>query len=197
MGRPETVIDPTEGPVQQFSMELRELRRKAGSPTYREMSKRVHYSVAALSEAARGTRRPTLEITRAFVEACAGDVPHWEERWRKLNAELGIDEEAGEAGEVREGAVRAVRSRVPLSAPSQAVPNQGVPKRGVPKRQVPKQGVPRQAVPGRAQGTRLPAWREVRTRAGGGPAVRYAATAACAAAFVAGVVMGGRNAARR
>lgn len=182
MGRPETVIDPTEGPVQQFSMELRELRRKAGSPTYREMSKRVHYSVAALSEAARGTRRPTLEITRAFVEACAGDVPHWEERWRKLNAELGIDEEAGEAGEVREGAVRAVRSRVPLSAPSQAVPNQGV---------------PRQAVPGRVQGTRLPAWREVRTRAGGGPAVRYAATAACAAAFVAGVVMGGRNAARR
>ncbi|MCP2303837.1 hypothetical protein LV79_003542 [Actinokineospora globicatena] len=72
-----------------FAEALRELRRQAGSPTYRQLSTRAHYSIAALSDAAAGRRLPTLTVTLAYVRACGGDARAWEQRWRQADAELG------------------------------------------------------------------------------------------------------------
>ncbi len=88
MGRPERPIDPEEGPLQRFAVELRQLRQQAGGPSYRQLAKRACYSVTALSEAAGGERFPTLDVTLAYVKACDGDVPTWEARWREVAAEL-------------------------------------------------------------------------------------------------------------
>ncbi|MGW2054283.1 nSTAND1 domain-containing NTPase [Streptomyces sp. NPDC001840] len=87
MGRPERELDPEAGPLQRFASELRRLRAAAGL-SYRELSKRAHFSVTALSEAAGGERLPTLAVTLAYAEACGGERADWEERWRKLSAEL-------------------------------------------------------------------------------------------------------------
>ena len=54
MGRPERPVDPADGPVQRFAWELRRLREKAGAPSYRQLSRRAHFSATALSEAAGG-----------------------------------------------------------------------------------------------------------------------------------------------
>ncbi|SFR29175.1 WD40 repeat [Lentzea waywayandensis] len=88
MGRPERPLDPNEGPVQRFAWELRLLREKAGSPSYRELSRRAHFSSTALSEAAGGTQLPTLAVTLGYVEACEGDAEHWERQWREVAAEI-------------------------------------------------------------------------------------------------------------
>lgn len=72
----------------QFAGDLRLLREKAGTPTYRELSARAHYSVAALSEAASGRKLPSLSVTLAYVAACGGEVADWEDRWRMTAAEL-------------------------------------------------------------------------------------------------------------
>lgn len=80
MPRRETELPVDEvGPVMLFARALRRLRHRAGTPTYREMGRRTHYSHTALSRAARGKRLPTWEVTRAFIIAC-NDEP---ERWRK------------------------------------------------------------------------------------------------------------------
>ena len=88
VGRPERLIDPEDGPVQRFAVELRELRRAAGRPSYRQLAKRAHYSPTALSEAAGGDRFPTLAVTLAYVEACGGDPDEWRARWRAIEKEL-------------------------------------------------------------------------------------------------------------
>jgi Protein of unknown function (DUF2690) len=80
--RPERAIDPRTGPVAQFADGLRELRRSAGSPTYRQMAGRVHYSAAALARAASGISLPTLDLALAYVTACGGDQDAWRARWR-------------------------------------------------------------------------------------------------------------------
>jgi hypothetical protein len=80
--RPERAIDPRTGPVAQFADGLRELRRSAGSPTYRQMAEEVHYSAAALARAASGTSLPTLDLALAYVTACGGDQDAWRARWR-------------------------------------------------------------------------------------------------------------------
>jgi len=88
MGRPEKAVDPTRGPVQRFAHELRQLRRQAGERTYREMARRVHYSVTVLSDAARGERAPSLDVTLAYVRACDGETGDWSRRWWRLQEEL-------------------------------------------------------------------------------------------------------------
>ncbi|MCS7475795.1 hypothetical protein ACFFQW_24665 [Umezawaea endophytica] len=82
MGRRERSIDPDSGPVQRFAWELRRLREQAGSPSYRSLAQRAHYSATALSEAAGGEHLPSLAVALAYVRACGGDVAEWEERWR-------------------------------------------------------------------------------------------------------------------
>ncbi|MGW6498863.1 nSTAND1 domain-containing NTPase [Nonomuraea angiospora] len=78
-----------------FAADLRRLRERAGSPRYRELAQRAHYSASTLSEAASGRRLPSLEVTLAYVRACDGDVEEWETRWRQTAA----DTSAGKAGE--------------------------------------------------------------------------------------------------
>ncbi|MGI5479447.1 helix-turn-helix domain-containing protein [Streptomyces lavendofoliae] len=87
MGRPERVVDPNEGPVQRFAFELRKLRHDAGGLTYREMARKAHYSVTALSQAAAGELMPSLAVALAYVKACGGDLEEWERRWKETSQE--------------------------------------------------------------------------------------------------------------
>ncbi|WP_125725898.1 helix-turn-helix domain-containing protein [Kibdelosporangium aridum] len=88
MPRQEQPLDIGGDAVVQFAADLRLLREKAGCPPYRELARRAHYSAGTLSEAANGRRLPSLAVTVAYVEACAGDVAAWEARWRELAADL-------------------------------------------------------------------------------------------------------------
>ncbi|MFD3544618.1 helix-turn-helix domain-containing protein [Streptomyces sp. NPDC058655] len=88
MARPERLLDPTAGPLEEFAHALRTLRRQAGNPSYRIMAKRAHYSVATLSEAARGLHRPSLKVTLAYVAACNGDTALWTRHWHRVSKEL-------------------------------------------------------------------------------------------------------------
>ncbi|MEU0557452.1 helix-turn-helix domain-containing protein [Dactylosporangium sp. NPDC006015] len=67
---------------------MRERRIDAGTPTYRVMSTRAHYSPAALSQAAAGRRLPTWDVTRAFLSACNTpelELRRWQDRWEEVN----------------------------------------------------------------------------------------------------------------
>jgi transcriptional regulator with XRE-family HTH domain len=86
MARLPLPIDPDEGPLQAFAHDLRKLRDKAGTPTYRILARKAGYSPATLSEAARGQRRPSLDVTMAYVGACGGDPDEWRLRWHELPA---------------------------------------------------------------------------------------------------------------
>jgi WD40 repeat protein len=88
MPRGERPLDAGDSALIRFAADLRRLRRKAASPTYRELARRTHYSIAPLSEAASGRKLPTLAVTLAYVDACAGDVAEWERRWHEVAAEL-------------------------------------------------------------------------------------------------------------
>ncbi|MGV9252864.1 helix-turn-helix domain-containing protein [Streptomyces sp. NPDC003697] len=92
MGRPETRIDPSEGPLQSFAYELRALRRSVGNPSYRELASRANYSGTTLSEAARGLGLPSLEVALAYVRACEGDVVFWRRYWKETDAALRASE---------------------------------------------------------------------------------------------------------
>jgi len=96
--RPERRLDITDGPVQEFAAELRRLRQAAGSPGYRELARRAHFSVTTLAEAAAGRRLPTLAVTLAYVEACGGDRVEWRARWQAIAA--GLDTAGVAAGGV-------------------------------------------------------------------------------------------------
>ena len=82
-GRPESQLDPGQGPVQRLASELRALREAAGSPTYREMAARTGCGASTLSQAAGGDRLPSLPVVLAYVEACGADADGWEQRWRR------------------------------------------------------------------------------------------------------------------
>jgi len=89
--RRERPLDSAHIPLARFAADLRALRREAGTPTYREMAARSHYSVSTLSEAAGGRRLPTLGVMRAYVTACGGDPVEWTRRWHDLAAALAAD----------------------------------------------------------------------------------------------------------
>ncbi|WP_020138697.1 hypothetical protein [Streptomyces sp. 351MFTsu5.1] len=88
MGRRETPVDPAAGPVPRFAYELRKLRQEAGGPTYRELARRAHFSVTALSQAAAGEQLPSLQVTLAYATACGGDAGEWERRWKEAEREV-------------------------------------------------------------------------------------------------------------
>ncbi|MGB3735670.1 MAG: helix-turn-helix transcriptional regulator [Ilumatobacter sp.] len=87
-GRPEQAVTVGSGPVAAFASQLRDLRVLAGRPSYRELATRANYSSSALSEAARGRRLPSFEVTLAFVRACDGDEPTWASRWQECAEQL-------------------------------------------------------------------------------------------------------------
>ena len=93
MARAERPLDAGDGAVLRIASELRKLRQQAGSPAYRELSRRAHYSVGALSDAAGGRKLPSLAVTLAYVRACDGDVAEWTRRWHAAAAELVEDGE--------------------------------------------------------------------------------------------------------
>ncbi|ULR51753.1 AAA family ATPase [Streptomyces deccanensis] len=98
MARPERPLDPAAGPVPRLAHELRELRRAAGSPSYRSMAGAAGFSAAALSKAASGTRLPSLAAVQGYVRACGGDPGEWELRWKQAEAEA-AGEALGDAGD--------------------------------------------------------------------------------------------------
>ncbi|GLY53199.1 hypothetical protein Lesp01_68550 [Lentzea sp. NBRC 102530] len=69
-----------------FAGDLRKLREKAGTPSYRALASRAHYSAATLSDAAGGKKLPSLAVTLAYAKACGGDEQEWEQRWRAIAA---------------------------------------------------------------------------------------------------------------
>ncbi|MEV6872957.1 helix-turn-helix domain-containing protein [Amycolatopsis sp. NPDC051128] len=81
MGRPEKPVNASGGTATQFARELRELRARAGNPTYREMARSAMFSSSVLSSAASGNRMPSLQVTLAFVAACGGDHEAWRQQW--------------------------------------------------------------------------------------------------------------------
>src|SRR5262245_21303795 len=84
MGRPERVLEPDGSHLTDFAIALRQLRRNAGSPGYRELARITHYSPSTLSSAASGRSLPTLEITLALVDACGGNRDDWARRWHEI-----------------------------------------------------------------------------------------------------------------
>src|SRR5215204_768721 len=94
MGRPEKEIDPSSR-CAKFGGDLRALRKSAGTPSYKDMSRRGHMSSATLAKAAGGASLPTWQATKAYVVACGGDVNEWERRWQQeaeqQNVDLGTD----------------------------------------------------------------------------------------------------------
>ncbi|WP_168211166.1 nSTAND1 domain-containing NTPase [Actinosynnema sp. ALI-1.44] len=87
MPRAERPLDADGKALTGFAAELRRLRERAGSPPYRELARRAHFSSTTLSDAAGGRRVPSLAVTLAYVRACGGDATEWERRWRTLVAE--------------------------------------------------------------------------------------------------------------
>jgi hypothetical protein len=75
---------------ERFLADLRALRDTAALE-FEELAARAHYPSSVLKEAEHGPSLPTLPILAAYVRACDGDVPEWEERWRRLGVESRAD----------------------------------------------------------------------------------------------------------
>jgi WD40 repeat protein len=88
MPRGERPLDEGDSPLLLFAGDLRELRTNAGKPSYRDLSRRAHFSASTLSDAAGGRRLPGLDVTLAYVRACQGDEAAWERRWHDLAVAL-------------------------------------------------------------------------------------------------------------
>ncbi|MEV6241489.1 hypothetical protein [Lentzea sp. NPDC051838] len=88
MPRGERPLDDGDSPLLRFAGDLRQIRADAGSPTYRELAQRAHFSVATLSEAAGGRKLPSLDVTLAYVRACGGDEQTWSQRWHEVDESL-------------------------------------------------------------------------------------------------------------
>ncbi|HJY73253.1 MAG TPA: hypothetical protein VJ347_15860, partial [Streptosporangiaceae bacterium] len=73
-----------------FLADLRALRDTAALE-FDELAARAHYPSDVLKEAESGPSLPGLPILAAYVRACDGDVPEWEERWRRLGFEAQAD----------------------------------------------------------------------------------------------------------
>ncbi|MFL6118616.1 serine/threonine-protein kinase [Actinophytocola sp.] len=80
MGRRELPVTGT-GPVEAFAQALRLLRVRAGTPSYRLLSRKAGYSASALSAAASGAALPSLDLALAYAGACGGDPEEWAARW--------------------------------------------------------------------------------------------------------------------
>ncbi len=113
-GRPEQAVDVGCGPVAAFATLLRDLRLSAGRPSYRELSTRANYSSSALSEATRGRRLPSLEVTLAFVRSCGGDEEEWTNRWHECAEQLAMLEQRSPDLVARDG-WRGVRVAPPVT----------------------------------------------------------------------------------
>ena len=118
MGRRESRIDPDGGPVAEFALELRRLRERAGSPTYRELSERTRFVPSVLSAATRGSRLATWPVVRAFVAACGGDVSLWQRRWREVSEAAHVTFAEVEGGQAQPSPQQPVAAPIPRHLPT-------------------------------------------------------------------------------
>jgi hypothetical protein len=83
VARPEKDIR-RNAPYAVFAEQLREERRRGGSPPYKTMARRAKVSIASLSQAANGEKLPSLKITLAYVDACPDNRgrDYWIQQWR-------------------------------------------------------------------------------------------------------------------
>ncbi|MGW2746720.1 hypothetical protein [Streptomyces sp. NPDC001450] len=91
-GRQERPIDPGDGPLAAFAIDLRRLRERCGHPTYRQLatwSAKVGspYSDTTFSTAARGHTLPSGEVVSAYVRACLAYAKTDERQTERLIAE--------------------------------------------------------------------------------------------------------------
>ncbi|HEY0639144.1 MAG TPA: helix-turn-helix transcriptional regulator, partial [Pseudonocardiaceae bacterium] len=89
MPRREEPIDSPDGPLAGFAGDLRELRRRAGSPSYREMAASSPVSHTSLSRAAKGRALPTWKVVECYLSACGVSVAamrRWRARWQALHS---------------------------------------------------------------------------------------------------------------
>jgi hypothetical protein len=93
--RPVTAQEQLEG----FAKDLRELRTRAGLG-YPEMAELSHFTMKTLASAAGGLNLPTLPVIMAYVRACDGTVPEWEDRWHRLADAM--KQAADDAGDERD-----------------------------------------------------------------------------------------------
>ena len=75
---------------ERFLADLRALRDTAAIGQD-ELAARTHYPDDVLKDAESGPSLPGLPVLAAYVRACDGDVPAWEERWRRLGLDLHSD----------------------------------------------------------------------------------------------------------
>ncbi|MFI6499506.1 hypothetical protein [Nonomuraea typhae] len=88
MPRQERPLEAGDDALLRLAADLRKLRDEAGTPSYRELARRAHYSAGTLSEAAGGRKLPSLAVTLAYVKACDGDAAEWTARWHTVAEEL-------------------------------------------------------------------------------------------------------------
>jgi transcriptional regulator with XRE-family HTH domain len=74
-------IDAADDAVMAFKRALRELKERAGNPSFRDLADRVDYSRTVLAQAISGRGMPTWSVTAAFVRGCGGDEAEWHRRW--------------------------------------------------------------------------------------------------------------------
>ncbi|MEW2176644.1 helix-turn-helix domain-containing protein [Streptomyces sp. NPDC005406] len=86
-GRREHPLDPQEGPLERFALELREIRERSRL-TYAEMADLAHFASSTLSQAAAGHRLPTWQVVLAYVRACGEDPGPWKVRWEDVRLAL-------------------------------------------------------------------------------------------------------------
>jgi hypothetical protein len=80
--------------LEDFAKGLRDLRRRAGNPSYQKMAAESGYSGLTLSAAASGRQLPPLTVTLGYVTACGGDAAAWADRWRSVSARLAEEDHA-------------------------------------------------------------------------------------------------------
>jgi hypothetical protein len=90
--------------LEDFVAELRQLRRQAGEPSFRQMANRSGaVSHATLHLTVTGHRLQPWETVREFVRACDGDETAWQERWQQTRRALDTDTEHAQHDSEGEG----------------------------------------------------------------------------------------------
>lgn len=103
MPRAEAPILRSDGPVAEFATMLREVRHRAGTPTYRTLATRSGLAACTLSKAAAGKRLPSLGTTLRYVAACGESQAPWPFRWQDARARLKAAADASQTTSINSG----------------------------------------------------------------------------------------------
>ncbi|MFE2757951.1 helix-turn-helix domain-containing protein [Actinosynnema sp. NPDC059335] len=81
-----------------------DLQELIGDRTYKAVAALIHVSEPTISQACRGARRPTWEITRGIVQACGEDPEKWRTRWEAADTAYSRRDEPGKRQALTSGA---------------------------------------------------------------------------------------------